>query len=274
MLRLGRRHATASLLTLCCEGRVRWQTTTATAATSIPSRDSDDAMKSSGASSQLPPAEEVRRLDTSSTSAGTDSRNASSHHQQHLSFGQVLRQELAKLPALFHFKAARTKETAVHLGKVMQGTDGTPETVAKEQQHKETYQKILSQKQQKAQEEYAKKLNSASSWSERLKLQLRETVEAVKQSTSKKSGVAALIQHCTAAHAAEVAVEQGIDVKNVQIVLEKQAAAAGAIEESKIVGYIDAPAASDEEVAVYAQRLTKACPAARTMSQHIEWRRR
>jgi hypothetical protein len=103
-------------------------------------------------------------------------------------------------------------------------------------------------------------------------VQLRDAKESLKATTSKKSGVAALIQHCAVSHAAEVAVEQGIDVRNVQVVLEQNTVKG--IAETKVVGYIDAPAASEEEVAVFAQRLTKACPAAMVYRGHVEWRKR
>jgi hypothetical protein len=82
-----------------------------------------------------------------------------------------------------------------------------------------------------------------------------------------KAGVAAIIDHCTRAHAAAVAVDLGIDVKSVQVQTQRSSVGEG----SKVVGYIDAPAASQEEVMVFAERLQKACPAARTYGD-IEWR--
>jgi hypothetical protein len=83
-----------------------------------------------------------------------------------------------------------------------------------------------------------------------------------------KAGVAAVIDHCTKAHAAEVAVDLDIDVKSVQVRSEHAAVGQGAT----VVGYIDAPAATQEEVHIFAERLTKACPAARTYGD-VEWRR-
>ncbi len=91
---------------------------------------------------------------------------------------------------------------------------------------------------------------------------------SLRNAFSAKSGIVALIQHCTAAHAAEVAAEQNIDVKNVTIKVEKAAVGQG----EKVVGYIEAPMASEEEVLVFAQKLEKSCPAAR-MHGSIEWRR-
>jgi hypothetical protein len=118
-----------------------------------------------------------------------------------------------------------------------------------------------------------------------IKHKMHTLKETAKETTSKKQGMVSLIQHCTAAHAAEVAVEQGIDVKSVNVVLEDIKAEnasseaanetrSGSLREGQtVVGYIDAPNATDEEVMQYAERLTKACPAANTMKNHMEWRR-
>ena len=103
----------------------------------------------------------------------------------------------------------------------------------------------------------------------RMKANFADLREAAAAATSTQAGVVALVQHCTAAHAAEVAVEQGIDVKNVSIVTEKSALG----QETVVVGYIDAPQASEEEVMAYAEKLEKACPAAQ-LHGRIEWRQR
>ncbi|CUG93808.1 Hypothetical protein, putative [Bodo saltans] len=176
--------------------------------------------------------------------------------------------EFRKLGAVAAFEASS-------VGRVMLGTDGeSPAAVERERRHKEAVREKLAAQQHRAREAYNAKLAAMPSWKERLAAQLADAKEAFKQTTSKKSGVTALIQHCAASHAAEVAVEQGIDVKDVQIVLEKQTDAAGGIAESKVVGYIEAPMATEEEVAVFARKLTKACPAAAAYDGHIEWRRR
>lgn len=96
-----------------------------------------------------------------------------------------------------------------------------------------------------------------------------ELKDAMRDTFGTRAGVAAIINHCTNAHAASVAVEQGIDVKSVSVSTQRSAVGEG----SRVVGYIDAPAASEEEVTVYAQKLERACPAARAHGG-VEWRKR
>jgi hypothetical protein len=99
----------------------------------------------------------------------------------------------------------------------------------------------------------------------------REALQSLRDSTSSNAGVVALVQHCARAHMAEVAVEQNIDVRDVTILTER--AAGGAVgQNATVVGYIDAPAATEEEAMAFAAKLQKACPAARTHGS-IEWRR-
>ena len=64
-----------------------------------------------------------------------------------------------------------------------------------------------------------------------------------------------------------MAADLDVDVKSVQVTTEKSAVGEG----TRVVGYIDAPAATEEEVLVFAQRLQKACPAANSYGD-IEWR--
>ncbi|ESL06975.1 hypothetical protein TRSC58_05343 [Trypanosoma rangeli SC58] len=82
----------------------------------------------------------------------------------------------------------------------------------------------------------------------------------------------ALLQHCTASHAAEVAVEEGIDVKTVTWQLEKKKTGTQVGYKTVVVGYIDAPKASEAEVMAFAEKLQKRCPVANSMKGRIEWR--
>lgn len=187
-------------------------------------------------------------------------------------------EELKKVPAYFSHKAQQGANAYVDAAsqtlEFLKGEDPSesPEVRAKRRQHKETYQAILDQQAAKAAEERAKEKQERAqlSWKQRLQLSMQEAKEAVQQMTSAKAGVMALLQHCTASHAAEVAIEQGIDVKNVQMVFEKAAATNSVGFEEVVVGYIEAPSASQEEVMAFAEKLQKACPVANTM--HIEWR--
>ena len=97
---------------------------------------------------------------------------------------------------------------------------------------------------------------------------VKDAIRGVQAAFSTSSGMAAIVDHCAKAHAAEVAIQQNIDVKNVSVVTEKATVGEG----TKVVGYIEAPAATDEEVYAYAAKLQQACPAARTHGG-VEWRR-
>ena len=200
---------------------------------------------------------------------------------------QVIREELAKAFAVLRFDANR-------YASVVSGTDGmTEEQRQRQQKVNAAYQEARSapastsaeaasaQSPERSAEEHAKpsqqsesadeahtqqqpEQKSAPSWAERWRRVKQELMAAF----GPKAGVAAIIDHCSKAHAAEVAVDLDIDVKSVQVRSEKNAVGEG----TNVVGYIDAPAASQEEVLVFAERLTKACPAARTYGD-VEWRR-
>jgi hypothetical protein len=180
----------------------------------------------------------------------------------------VVREEMSKIFPVFTHTAESTKRAISSYGNILMGKDGaTPEQIAKEQEHRKAYQEILAKKaQQEAAQRAAQKRHMT--FFQRIQISL----EDLKNSTSKKSGVVALVQHCAAAHAAEVAIEQGIDVKSVTIQLEHSTVAQGVTSDSKVVGYIDAPAASEEQVMAFAARLERVCPAARAMEGRIDWR--
>ncbi|KPA82198.1 hypothetical protein ABB37_03320 [Leptomonas pyrrhocoris] len=190
----------------------------------------------------------------------------------------VLVEELKKVPAYFSHKtqegAKAYVESASQTLEFLKGEDPSesPEMREKRRQHKKMYQAILKEQAINAAQEKAKAQQALAQlpWRQRLALRLQEAKEALQQMTCTKAGVMAVLQHCTASHAAEVALEQGIDVKDVQMVLEKAAAANSVGYENVVVGYIDAPNASREEVMAFAEKLHKACPVAHSM--HIEWR--
>jgi hypothetical protein len=127
------------------------------------------------------------------------------------------------------------------------------------QQKQQRQQHQRQQEQEQAQQQASKPLTWAERWA-KVKDELMTTF-------GPKAGVAAIISHCTKSHAASVAVDLDIDVKSVEVRAEKGAVGEG----TKVVGYIDAPAASQEEVMVFAEKLTKSCPAARTYGD-VEWR--
>lgn len=185
------------------------------------------------------------------------------------SFLAVLGTELRKIGPVLSY-------TARHLSQVMQGTDGAPQDAERERLHKAAYRQALAQQHARARDAHAAAAAAVSNASlrERVRFHFQGALESLKASTSRKSGVVAIVQHCAASHAAEVAVEQGIDVKSVTVVLEKSTTDQRAIAEDKVVGYIEAPQASDAELYEFAHRLQRACPAARAMEGRIEWRRR
>ncbi|CBZ30273.1 conserved hypothetical protein [Leishmania mexicana MHOM/GT/2001/U1103] len=187
----------------------------------------------------------------------------------------VLVGELKKVPAYVSYKAREGAKAYVDSAskamEFLKGEDPNEDPVmrGKRRQHRELYQAVLREQAAKAQEDAAQRRANLS-WKEKLQLSFKEARESVAQMTSAKAGVMALLQHCTASHAAEVALEQGIDVKNIQMVFEKAAANNSVGCEEIVVGYIDAPGASHEEVMAFAEKLHKACPVAKSM--HIEWR--
>ncbi|KAG5467814.1 hypothetical protein LSCM4_00898 [Leishmania orientalis] len=195
--------------------------------------------------------------------------------RMHYGVFAVFVEELKKVPAYFTYRAREGAKTYVDSAsktmEFLKGEDPNEDPVirGKRRQHREMYQAILREQAAKEHEK-AEQMRANLSWKEKLQLSFKEAKESVAQMTSTKAGVMALLQHCTASHAAEVALEEGIDVKNVQMVVEKAAANRSIGHEEVVVGYIDAPAASREEVMAFAEKLHKACPVASSM--HIEWR--
>ena len=186
-----------------------------------------------------------------------------------LRFLSVVREELAKVIPLMHYNAKNTTQSVASYVEVLKGTDAsTPEALAKEQERKKAYEAILARKRGLEAEQRAAKTAKMT-----MQQRMKFAWEEMKTATSKKSGVVALVQHCAAAHAAEVAVDLGIDVKSVNVCLEHANAPQGVTSSSRVVGYIDAPAASEEEVMAFATKLERACPAARAMHGRIDWRK-
>ncbi|EPY25472.1 hypothetical protein AGDE_02586 [Angomonas deanei] len=183
----------------------------------------------------------------------------------------VLKEELQKVIPYMSYQVKNSDKLSVEgLSQAVDFLKGenkeeSPEMQERRKKHKEVYHEILRQKEAKEKEAMRQKYAPLT-----YKQKLSALWDDIKAACSPQAGAMALLQQCTASHAAEVAIEQGIDVKNVQMVLEKQTQGEGLEEHSVVVGYIDAPAASEEEVMAFAEKLHKACPAANTM--HIEWR--
>lgn len=188
----------------------------------------------------------------------------------------IIWKEFKKFPAFFSFKAKQKVEEKVKMMKYIAGEDvySSQSTKIWEEQRKEIYSKILEYQQKQENEKRKNKLENLT-FLERMIFQLKESAAGLRQSTSMKAGKMALLQHCAAAHAAEIAVAQNIDLKNIRMVLEKQKKSEGASvesnEEEVVVGYIEAPNASEEEVHAFAAAVQRACPVSRHMS--IEWRK-
>ncbi|KAH9577468.1 OsmC/Ohr family [Trypanosoma melophagium] len=187
----------------------------------------------------------------------------------------VLLEELRKVPALLRFHTNESVSSATKVCQTLKGEnpDESPELREKRQQHRAAYEEILRQQQEQVRiksEEALKDLSLA----ERIKMRASALGEALKEATSTNAGAMALLQHCAASHAAEVAVEEGIDVKNVSMRLEKKTVKNGTQvgHENVVVGYIDAPNASEEQVMAFAEKLQKRCPVANAMEGKIEWR--
>lgn len=192
-----------------------------------------------------------------------------------LSLFSALAAELAKIPAYLSYQVREAAEehvqSAAQTVNFLKGDNShhSPEIAEKRRQHKEMYDAIQRHQARKSQESRQAALQHLG-WKERIKAQIQEAKTALSQATSAKAGHMALLQHCTASHAAEVAMEQGIDVKNVSMVLEKRDSPNAVGYEEVVVGYIEAPAASSEEVMVFAKKLESACPVASRMT--VEWR--
>lgn len=186
--------------------------------------------------------------------------------------------ELAKLPAYLRHRAqeqaGKQVESVSKVLEFLKGENLNEDAATREKRlkHREMYQAILREQEKKQSEKRAalKAARKDLPFMKRLQLGLNEAKEAMAQMTSAKAGVMALLQHCTASHAAEIALDQGIDVKDVRMVLEKRPAANAVGHEEVVVGYIDAPSASQEEVMAFAEKLQKACPVANSMS--VEWK--
>ncbi|RNF08962.1 hypothetical protein TraAM80_02370 [Trypanosoma rangeli] len=185
----------------------------------------------------------------------------------------VLREELNKIPAMLHFHANESVDAAKRAGHSLKNVylDENPELAEKRKKHRESYEEILRQQQQRAKEASEESLRGLS-FMERIKKRVVSVNKALKEATSTNAGAMALLQHCTASHAAEVAVEEGIDVKNVTLQLEKKKTGTQVGYETVVVGYIDAPKASEAEVMAFAEKLQKRCPVANSMKGRIEWR--
>jgi hypothetical protein len=154
------------------------------------------------------------------------------------------------------------------LSSTLKGHDGeTPESIAQKEKKREMMREYESLNAKKATSATAGD-SQKSKW-EALKEALADAKNTMASATSKQAGVVALVQHCAAAHAAEVAIANNIDVKSVTVQMERDAISG----EETVVGYIDAPAATEEEVYVYAQKLEQACPAAK-LHGAVEWRQK
>jgi hypothetical protein len=207
-----------------------------------------------------------------------------------VSFIATVREEAIKAANWVLYGATETAATATS---VLKGHNGlTPEQIEREEKLRQRMREdreraaavAAAQREAAAAREQQQHRDAATSHSDvkspspphhheslyhRLAVAVRGMASSMQQTFSTSAGAAAVIDHCTKAHAAEVAIEQGIDVKSVNVVAEKSAVGQG----TKIVGYIEAPAATEEEVFVFAQKLQKECPAAK-MHGDIEWRRR
>jgi hypothetical protein len=185
--------------------------------------------------------------------------------QQQQQKKKMLRRSIPKfsLFSVLKEELGKAKEILAHdltnYSKFLSGEDISE----KEKKIREKHQE-LAQKDAQAAAEARSKL----SWSEKM----AAAVEELKSATKTNAAVVALVQHCARAHMAEIAVEQDIDIRNINIVTEGVKNEAGVEVEEKVIGYIEAPSATNEEVMVYAKKLERACPAARTHGG-IEWRR-
>ena len=185
----------------------------------------------------------------------------------------VIREEFGKLFAFVAHDVSKTAAASADAAKAYKDkmTDANMSEEERERRRKKTeaYQHIMNKNAAKA-KEANEAATAGMGWRERA----AHAMQQMKQAASPQAGVAALVQHCAAAHQAEVAVEEGIDVEDIQVVLETVRSADGIGYETKVVGYIDAPKASEEQVYAYAERMKQRCPAANTMQHRMEWRKR
>lgn len=180
-------------------------------------------------------------------------------------------EEMRKVPSYIGFRVRERVQSGVKLAKFVAGEDVYVDEATREarRKHKEMYNKILAE-QQKAEKEKQAMATAGMTRFQKWRYQFQQTKQQMREATSMKAGQMALLQHCTTSHAAEVAMEQNIDVKNVKMAMEKRQNKDGLGVEEVVVGYINAPSASEEQVQVFAAALQQACPVARRMQ--VEWR--
>lgn len=181
--------------------------------------------------------------------------------------------ELKKLSAFLSSKIRHKVADNVKMMKYISGEDVYSDEASRirRQKHQELYSKIIEQTKQKEAEKRKEKLHGLPLGA-RWMAKLRDGASAFQQSTSVEAGKMVLLQHCAASHAAEIALTNNVDLKNIRMVLEKQRTSEGGevAENDVVVGYIDAPNTSDEELHAFAAAVQRSCPVSRHM--HIEWR--
>eukprot|EP00760_Papus_ankaliazontas_P014925 PhM_4_TR1617/c0_g1_i1/m.5206 len=140
---------------------------------------------------------------------------------------------------------------------------GYPEVTEREAQVREN-KKVLQQEFAQAEKEHTEKM----SWGQ----YGRHVYETM---FSPRAAEVQLLQQCSQAHAAEIAVELGVDVRSVKVQFEsvKQSDPKAVKDEQKVVAYIDAPQATEEEMEMVVSRIRKECPMAQRMGDGVEWRR-
>lgn len=144
---------------------------------------------------------------------------------------------------------------------------------AARQKHKELYHKFLQQQYEEAQKKRNLETKGMTAY-QKLKYDLKQFQE---QNLSQKAGAMSLLRHCIASHAASLAMEQNLDVQNINLVTERRVKKSSSHPQSStveyedvVVGYISAPKATNEEVYAFARAVGDACPAAKAMQ--VEWR--
>lgn len=176
-------------------------------------------------------------------------------HVGRTGFFTALWSEIKKFPPYFAFKAKENVKLVVEGDEAYRKKTEIMETIraTRNAEHEEKKREALKGK----------------SFVERFWFNMKNLKEAVKEASSVQAGQKVLLQHCIDAHTAAVAMENNIDVKSVNMTFQTRKKSDGIGHETVVVGYIDAPSASKEEVAVFAHALHKACPVANRMS--VEW---
>uniref|UniRef100_A0A7S4UML8 OsmC-like protein n=1 Tax=Paramoeba aestuarina TaxID=180227 RepID=A0A7S4UML8_9EUKA len=120
--------------------------------------------------------------------------------------------------------------------------------------------RVLQSRKEKAKQESQKGM----SWKEWL-------YQSYQRSCSMQSAKMALLDACATAHAAEAAADMGINVESINFAEETANTSAVGENEKKsnVVAYIEAPNVSDEELAVFVNRIQKECPVAAQMGDII-----